>query len=206
MAINRAQMRQRLQRRRRDPGFLFHNDEAYNRAINVAIDGMPFRLWRMAVDTSVSTSTSVKGYSLAGVTGFVNDLDEAGQVVRVEMEDSYGDDYLEIGRCEVVDDEGVLTLELDEYPPEAGRTLRIHWKEKPALTSAAWDSATVPVDDGWVEARAMVLLLGDANPRYESPEQLAKDLSYWGGRLYEREAHLGRRRKRMVRSARTQVW
>jgi len=198
MAKNRLQLRHELQRVRRDAGGIFHEPARYNQVIDEALREVPLPLWRTAIDTSVSTTADQTSYTLAAI----GNLTMPGQVRRVWLDDGQGE-FDQVGRWEVIDDEGVLALSFDNEPP-TGRTIRLElFLPHPALAN---DSTTCTMDEDWVVARAMVNLLLEADERYENPDNIAKEVQWWDGKRLHRERELQRQTVRGARKVRTQAW
>ena len=193
-----------LARRRGDPGFMKHTRQRYYQVLNDAIAAAPKPLWRLNVDSSVSTTVTgdgdpVRRYSLAGVTG----LTTADQVRRVWMEGSDDQNY-QIGRWEVESDLGVLTLALDDDPPEAGRTVAVEFWTPPAELDTLTFSNSTTLDRSWLLRQAMVFLLMEAD-REEEPEAEA-ELMRWDQLRQAREGELLGRRRRPAGKVRSLRW
>jgi hypothetical protein len=196
MAMNRAEIRAIVQGNRRDPASLLHSPDDYNDAINKATRRVPERLWQREIDITVVTVLLTRAYALAGLAG----LTKPGQVRRVWLEDS-ADQYNEIGRWEVDDDGGTITLMLDEDPPAADRILRIEYlRPHAALTDDGTDST---MDEDWLIAQTTVLLLLDADPRYEDPNLIAADLQRFDAARQARERELLAQTERVSKKVRT---
>jgi len=190
-----------LMRRRRDLGAVKHAEERYREMVNRAIQEAPRSMWLRAADVSLATVANTRRYSLATVA----DITEPRQVFRVLMGDSSDEAHnLPIGRWEIEDDEGVLTLALDNDPPEAGRTLGLEYiYPHPALDCA--DAADVTtLDREWLLAKAMTCLLLEADPSLEPLDLIARDLAMWDAARSERERQ--QRTRRAPSKARTHKW
>lgn len=189
---------QRLRNLRRDPVAIKHSDYAYESAINRAIQDAPMSFWQPQVDVSVSTVADQRRYALS-LTG----LTQPNQVRRVWMDD-VSDYDLPLGRWQVEDDGGVLTLVLDSDPPEAGRVLSIEYLAPGSLLVYPWDSTTLDVE--WLLARAMTLLLLDADPQIEDPNLLGQQLTYWDALRQNRERELVNQTPRPSQTFRSTPW
>lgn len=171
----------------------------YEEALNRAIALYPMILWPFEIDGStLDTVKDQQEYDLSEISG----LTTPAQVVRVWIDDSE-DVRREIGRYEVWDNAGSLTLFLDEAPDDAyDITLEFH--VAPSALSGPTD--TTEVDDEWLLTRAMLLLLYEADLTAEDPQAIAMALQSWTAQLAQREMILFRQRTRRVRRARTTAW
>lgn len=200
MAMNREEVREELKKSRRDFGGMLHDDARYNEVIDEAVRKVPQNLWLVDVDASVSTSAEVRRYDLSAIA----DLSNPGQVRRIFLEDSQGDNR-EIARWQIEGTvAGTVTLELDNDPPEGGRDFRIEYLRPHAV--ATGDVADLTVDEDWLVCRAMVILLNEADPRYEPLDQTMTWLQYWDGKLRNREAELQRQLRTPAQKVRTWRW
>ena len=198
MAKTRQELREELQRVRRDAGGIFHEEARYIQVIDEALREVPLQFWRTAIDTTVSTTANETDYSLAAIAN----LTFPGQVRRVWLDDAQGDFY-QVGRWEVADDEGVLALSFDREPP-TGRTVQLELLlPHPALANA---TTTCTMDEDWVVARAMVNLLLEADSRYEEPTKTTQEIQWWDGKRLHRERELQGQTVRGAPKARTQEW
>lgn len=138
---------------------------------------------------------------MAGIAAIV----APDQVWQVFIDDASDEAHeLEIGRWFVEDDDGVLTLVLDNDPPDADRTITIYHIDPPSALDCEDEDETAEVDREWLLAKAMTILLTEADPTLESPEQIAQDLTIWDMRRQARERQEGRRWQ--PRKIRTQRW
>lgn len=198
MAMTRAQLRAQIQRNRRDPAALLHSITDYDDAINEAIRQIPEPLWRLSVNSTLTTVAETRRYSLATITA----IDEPWQVHRVWME---GDDdhYYQIGRWEVHEDVTLL-LVLDEDPPAADRTIKLEYYAAHAALAA--DVTTHTFDDDWIIYKATALMLMEADRDAEDAKVVQADLALFDGMRAQRERILLARRDRAATKTRTQVW
>jgi hypothetical protein len=197
--MNRQQIRNQVQINRRDPGPIKHTTDEYNQAIDEAIDRMPESLWYLDVDTTLVTAAETRRYALTTLTG----LSAAGQVQRLWLEG--GDDHFyEVGRWQVEDDDGALTLILDEDPSDADLTIRLEYLRPHATFTA--DNVDFTGDASWLISMATVLLLVSADPQMEDPQQVQADVERWDAVRVAREKELMRQARPASRKARTQVW
>ncbi|NIP97508.1 MAG: hypothetical protein GWO24_30395 [Akkermansiaceae bacterium] len=201
-----------LMRRRGDPGNFKHSRERYYQAVNDAIAGAPRRMWKLAVDAFGSSTVTADGdpvrrYSLAGVTG----LDEGSQVRRVWMEGSDDQGY-QIGRWEVEDDEGTLTLVLDDDPAEAGRDLTVEFLLAHDVLDTLDFDDTTELDREWVLRQAMVGLLMEAvaaGADLADPGGSAaveRELQRWDQLRQAREVEVLGRKRRKAGKVRSLRW
>lgn len=190
MAMNRAELRAGLQVRRRDPVFFLHTEGEYNRAINKALRDAPRALWRVEVDASLSTVAETRRYDLAALGG----LETGDQVRALWVEDANGD-YNQMGRWQVEDDDGTLTLVLDRDPWDADLGMQLEYLRPHA--ELADDTTDATMDADWLLARAMTLLLVEADREQEPVELIQRDLQLWDAIRQTREQELlGRRQLR----------
>lgn len=202
MAMTRAQLRAQIQRNRRDPAALLHSITEYDDAINEAIRQIPEPLWRLNVDTSLTTVEDTRRYALAALT----DITQPWQVCRVWVESS-DDHYYQIGRWEVEDDLGTLYLVLDEDPSAADRTIKLeYWQAHATLASDTGALGTHTFDDDWIIYKATALLLMEADRDAEDAKAVQADLALFDGMRAQRERILLARRDRAATKTRTQVW
>ena len=199
MAMTRAQLRAQIQRNRRDPAALLHSITDYDDAINEAIRQIPEPLWRLSVDSSLTTVAETRRYSLASLT----DITQPWQVRRVWVE---GDDghYYQIGRWEIEDDLGTLYLVLDEDPPAADRTIKLEYYAAHAALSS--DATAHTFDDDWLVYKATAIMLMEADRDAEDAKAVQADLALFDGMRAQRERILLARRNRTATKTRTQVW
>lgn len=194
--VNCAELTWELKKRRQDWGATKHHDTRYQELLNQAIREAPRSLWRRDVDTSLVTIEETRRYSLAALT----EITEARQVRRVFVEASDEHEY-EIDRWQVENDLGTLTLVLDEDPAAADRTIRLEYVRAHDTLDCTDLTDTTLVDREWLLARAMVLLLMEADPTLEDPRWLANQLQIWDATRQAREGQAALRpRPRKARS------
>ena len=121
---------------------------------------------------------------------------------RVWIDDSDGV-RREIGRYEVQDNAGTLTLVLDE-PPDGAYDITLEYLTAP--DSELTGDETPFVDDDWLLAKAMLALAGEADWTINDPQQVVSRLEYWNARLLARERQLLAQRRRTSRKTRTTAW
>jgi hypothetical protein len=188
-----------LQKRCRDLGQMTWPDARYGEALNNALDLYPRVLWPLTVDGStLDTVEDQYAYALSGLS----DITEPWQVRRVWIDDTTGTPH-EIGRYEVQDNAGSLSLVLDEAPSGA-YDITLEYATSPDTMSGPTD--TTQADDDWLLAKAMVSLLGEADWAIKDPQQVLSQLEYWNARAVLREQQLRARRRRVSRKARTTAW
>lgn len=189
-----------LQRRRRDPVGIYHEYHRYRQIVNEAIAQAPRRLWKHAIDTSLSTTEDVRRYSLSTLT----DIATPDQVLRVWLENSDGND-VPIGRWYVEDNAGSLTLVLDEDPGDALTiTLEYDYPYEYLDTTAYTDETDL--DRQWLVAKAMSLLYAEADPALEPMDIISLQMRTWDQMRQGREQELRGQRRRVPGRIRTQVW
>jgi hypothetical protein len=195
-----------LQKRRRDWGSLKHASERYLEIINFALAQAPMSLWRVDEDITIVSVADTTRYSLATLTAITNPR----QVRRVWLHD--GDTpgiYNELGNWTVEEDWAgtpltrTLYLVLDEAPDTAARAIKIeYYRPQPILTD---DNAEVTVIDWeWLIAKGMVLLLLEADPTMDDPNQIERDLKYWDTQRQARELMIAPRMP--ARRVRSPIW
>jgi hypothetical protein len=194
-----------LQKRRRDWGGFKHATARYLEIVNFALAQAPLHLWRVDLDTSLTTVADTAVYSLAAITGIA----APQHVRRVWLHDGETPgQYLPLGNWEVREDWSgtplarTLSLALDEIPGDAGRTIQVeYYRNQPELSD---DEDLITTDWEWVMAKSMVLLLLEADPLLEDPQQIERDLKYWDAHRASRE--LVARGRRPASKARAAVW
>ena len=190
-----------LAKRRRDPSFTKHPRWRYEELVNQAISETPRCLWRLEVDDSLLTVEETRRYSLAGLV----DLERRDQVVRAWMEDTEGH-FLELADWWAEETTAGVTLALDEDPPEADRTIRVEYLRPHAALDCTDESDLTTADRQWVLARAMVLLLLEADADIEPPQLLQAELQRWDQVRAGRETELRGRERRKATRARSHRW
>lgn len=196
MSYTLAELKQALQLRLGDPGSLKHPPARYEEAINKAVREWPRRLWLTQVDTSLTTADETKRYALAGLT----DLDNPGQMLRVWIDDEDSNPH-QIGRWEVEDDKGTLTLVLDDDPTEASLTITLEYQVPPA-----WSGGSIDLDFDWIVAKAATALLLEADPDLEDPRLVQADIERFDAMRQAREADLLLGRTRRSGKVRSHNW
>jgi len=179
-----------LQKRRRDWGSVKHATERYLEIINFALAQAPMNLWRVDTDISVLSVADTTDYRLASLAAITNPR----QVRRVWLHDGETPgQYNQLGNWTVEEDWAgtplirELHLVLDEAPGTAGRIIKIeYYRPHDELTDDS-DVSTL-IDWEWLMAKAMTLLLLEADPSFEPFEQMERDLKYWDAKRMEREA------------------
>lgn len=187
-----------LQKRCLDLGQIKAPDARYGEALNNAIALYPRVLWPLNIDgTTYDTVKDTYEYalSLTGVT-------EASQIRRVWIDDGNGVKR-EIGRYEVQDNAGTLSLVLDEAP-DGAYDITLEYSKPPDTLSDPTD--TTQADDEWLLARAMVNLLSASDWAIEDPQRVMAQLELWNTLAALRERQLRARRRRISRKARTTAW
>jgi hypothetical protein len=187
--------------RRSDIGMVKHAERRYQEAVAQAMREAPIFMWPTAIDTSLTTVDDQRRYSLAGIT----DLDERDQLRAVWVEDDDDEHYYQRGRWHVEDDEGTLTLVFQEDPDDADLTIKLEYYPTIAALDCTDQTDTTDLDRDWLIARAMTLLLLEADPQLEDPTWLAAMLNTWDLKRQSREAQL-RPRNRSKRKTVTRRW
>ena len=188
-----------LQKRCIDLGQIKRPDARYGEALNNALDLYPRELWTPNVDgTTLDTVDETYEYALSGISAITT----AKQVRRIWIDDSDGVKH-EIGRWEVQDNAGALTLVLDEDPGGAYDITIEYWTPPDSMSNP---TDTTQADDDWLLARAMISLLGEADWEIENPQKVGSQLEYWNARATLRERQLRAERHRTSRKVRTTAW
>ncbi len=196
MSMTGAQLVTELKNRRSDIGGLKHAHARYLEVANQAIREYPLMLrGPLIIDTSILTTEGVRRYDLSTVVG----LTGAEQVRRLWMDDDDGND-VPIGRWEIQSSGGILALVLDEDPPEAGRTITIEWSCRPTEVT---EVTQTDLDRDWLCAKAMSLLLLEADPSIEEPAYITNQIMLWDQLRQGREAELLRQNRAPARKVRT---
>lgn len=177
-----------LMHRRHDLGGIKHAEARYHAMVNRAIAEAPRTLWAQDVDTSLTTVAEQRRYSLAALT----DITDTRQVLRVLVE-GRDDHFYEIGRWRIENAAGVLTLVLDEDPPAADRTMRIEYILPHEALDCTDDTDVTSLDREWLLAKAMTLLLLEADPTLEDANLIGRQLQHWDQVRAGREVEVGRR-------------
>jgi hypothetical protein len=86
---------------------------------------------------------------------------------------------------------GVLTLVLDEDPPEADRTILVKYILPHEALDCTDDEDETTLDREWLLARAMTLLLLEADPMLEDAGYIERELQRWDAVRQAREAEAG---------------
>jgi len=178
-----------LQKRRRDWGSVKHVSTRSLEIINFALAQAPMRLWRVDEDITTLSVADTTRYSLAALTAITNPR----QVRRVWLHDGETPGaYDQIGRWTIEEDWAgtpltrTLYLVLDEAPATAGTIIKIeYFRPHDELTDD--EDYAVLIDWEWIIAKAMTLLLLEADPTLEPPEQIERDLRYWDQQRAQRE-------------------
>jgi hypothetical protein len=172
---------------RNDPAMLKHSYRRYRAAVNEAIREAPRSLWRMTQDISLTTAEDTRRYTMALITT----LEDAHDLRLVEIEGADGH-YQPVGRWWVEGPPGDLTLRLDETPTP-DRTIMLHYVRRPDELDCEDEDDTTWLDREWLLAKAMTLLLLEADRQLEDPRHLSEQLQLWDGKRQAREAQEGRR-------------
>jgi hypothetical protein len=180
-----------LMKRRNDLAGLKHGPERYHQVINQAIAATPRALWRMDQNEAIATLADTYRYSLAAVAG----LSRPEQVVQVRYKASGGDVAVGFGPWGIEDDEGTLSLVIAE-PLAAGGTFQVSYLTPWSQLDCADLTDTTNLDAEWLLARAMTLLLAEADSLLtgEDPAEVARDLQYWDAIRQAREQEIARER------------
>ena len=188
-----------LQKRCLDLGQIKRPDDRYGEALNNALDLYPLPLWTLNVDgTTLDTVEDTREYALSGIAAITS----AEQVRRVWVDDSDGVKH-EIGRYEVQDNAGTLSLVLDEAPDDAYDITIEYWTAPDSMSNP---TDTTDADNDWLLARATISLLGEADWSAENPQQVVSQLEYWNARVVMRERQLLAQRRHISRKPRTTAW
>lgn len=188
-----------LQKRSLDLGQTRRPDTRYGEVLNEAAQLYPRDLWPTAIDgTTLDTVADTTTYAL----GSVSNLTQAHQVRRIWIDDSDGEPR-QVGRFEIQDNAGTLSLVLDTAP-DGAYDITIEYHTPPTAMSGGSD--TTAVDDAWLLDRSMVILLLERDPNISDPQYVLTQLDYYRGQVAERERQLMGRRRRTSRRARTTRW
>ena len=187
-----------LRWRTRDYHQLHWSEDRYQGAVNQAIRESPRPLWQVDIDTSIVTVDDTRRYALAALTT----VTEANQVQRIWLEGS-DDHYYPLARWHVEDDAGTLTLVIHEDPPDEDLTIRIEYVE-PWTALDCSGSGTTDLDPDWLIAKAMTILLLEADPTLMDAAWLDRQLGVWDAKRMQVEREQGRRRP--ASKAKTQAW
>jgi hypothetical protein len=180
---------------------ILHPQARYQGAINQAIRESPSFVWPTSIDTSITTVADQRRYALSGVT----DLVDRDGLRKVWVEDDDDAHFYERGRYHIEDDAGTLTLVFHEDPDAAGLTVRLEYYAEAAELDCADPTDTTALDREWLLARAMTLLLLEADPRMEDPGWLTNALNTWDMKRQAREQQL-RPQHRSKHKALTRRW
>ena len=197
--MNFGELKLELQKRSIDLGQIKRPEVRYGEALNHAASMYPLDLWPMAVDSStLDTVAETRIYALSGVSG----LTTPEQVRRVWIDDGDGVPR-QIGRYEIQDSAGTLSLVLDEEPDDA-YDITLEYRTAPEAMSASDD--TTGVDDAWLLDKAMALLLSEADPTIEDPNLVQVEVEKYNTRVLLRERQLLGVRHRPSRRVRSTAW
>jgi hypothetical protein len=188
-----------LRKRSRDWATLKWTEERYQRAVGEAIRQAPLCFWPRDIDTSLTIVEDTRRYALAGLT----DIDDPEQVERIWLEGS-DDHFYPLSGWFVEDDAGTLTLVMDRTWTE-DRVIRMEFRVPHAqLSCSATATGTTGLEEDWLVAKAMTVLLEQADPELADPERTAERLAYYRQRMVELEDLKGSRDE--PQKMRTQVW
>ena len=186
---------------RADRAMVKHPESRYQAAVAQAMREAPIHIWPTDINTSLTTVDEQRRYALAAIT----DLDEVRQLLSVWMEDTDDGHFYQRGRWHVEDDAGTLTLVFHEDPDEAWLTIRLEYAPTMAALDCADPTDTTNLDRDWLIARAMTVLLLEADPQIEDPAWLMAQLNTWDLKRQARESQL-RPKHRSKRKTVTQRW
>ena len=197
--MNFAALTLELEKRCLDLGQSKRPEARYEEALNNTLPQYPRDLWPLNINgVTLDTVADTREYALAGIATITT----ANQVRRVWIDDSDGVKH-EIGRYEVQDSAGTLTLILDEAPTGAYDITIEYWAPPTVLAGAG---GTTEADDDWLLAKAMLSLMGEADWKIEDPQLVMSQVEYWNARATNRERQLMAQRRRTSRKPRTNAW
>jgi hypothetical protein len=193
----RPELIEELRRLRHDAVMVKHTLQRYQSALNEALRTAPRKLWLTMIDDSLVTVADQVEYDLTTVS----ELLQRDWLTRVDIEDSDGNAQ-PTARYEVLDSEGDLTLVLDTAPTEDDLTIWLHFSLPHDPLSD--DVTMTSCNRDWLIAKAMTILLLEADPQDEGEQWLATQLNMWDAKRKSHEARLGKRRP--AGKARTFNW
>jgi hypothetical protein len=162
-------------------------------------------IYPSGVEAGIVTVDETRRYALTALAAYLTD---ARQVTRVWIEDEDEDEkaHFEIGRWWIEQSGSTFFLVLGEDPVDAGRTIRIEYMRRPTALLFGTEPTYTNLDPEWVTAKAMTLLLLEAEPERpgEDLNSLMQQIQMWDLKRMAREQATGRRTP--SRQMRTTAW
>ena len=197
--MNFGELKLELQKQSLDLGQAKRPEARYGEALNRALSFYPRILWALVVDgTTVDTTADTREIALSGIS----DISKADQVRRVWIDDSDGEKRL-VARLEVQDNDGAITIVLDTAPDDA-YDVTVEYQKPPTAMSGDSDNNTT--DDEWLIAKAMSLLLVEADWTIEEAEKVLTQLAEQRQAAQDRERYLRRQLRGTARRMRSTRW